>query len=174
MSAQGCLLSGFRELWDERRGVSEFIFWVIFFVAVRHENTSLALVKLSYHFLRSFLGQFWINLFGVVLIGAFGLLLYSFRRWKRAWYGIIEVSFALAYGWNAINKVATVGYVETISIIASVYLVVRGVDNYMKGKAAEKAAEIARFHRAQEDFRNAQKRIARDKATSKTESRVEL
>lgn len=49
-------------------------------------------------------------------------------------YGTIEVVFALAYGWYAINKVTTMGYVESLSVVASVYLVVRGLDNIIVGR----------------------------------------
>lgn len=90
----------------------------------------------AYIFLSSFLSQFWINLIGVVAIFIVGAGLYLVREKWRVTYGILEVGFAMAYGWYAINKVAHVGYVETISIIAAVYLVVRGIDNIKVGRAS--------------------------------------
>jgi hypothetical protein len=95
-----------------------------------------------YGFLSSFLSQFWINLIGIIVIGIVGSLLYLLRERKRIWYGAIEVSFSLAYGWYAINKVASVGYVETISVIASIYLVVRGIDNVMEGRKKQLAEAL--------------------------------
>lgn len=84
-------------------------------------------------FLLSLLSQFWINLLGIIAILIIGVALYVVRQKRRVAYGLLEVGFAMAYGWYAINKVAHVGYVETISVIASVYLVVRGLDNITQG-----------------------------------------
>jgi hypothetical protein len=138
-------------LWEERlevvKRLFEFTFYVLFIVAVHNEDATIDLIKKLYLFLSFFLSQFWINLIGVILIGALGALLYLFRKKKRTWYGIVEVSFALAYGWNAINKVTKVGYVETISVVASIYLVVRGVDNYIKGREAAAATRSERYSR---------------------------
>jgi hypothetical protein len=89
----------------------------------------------------SFFSQFWINIIGVILILVVGILLYLLRERKRVWYGCVEVVFAIAYGLYAINKVETVGYIETISIIAAVYLVVRGIDNIVEGLKPIIAAE---------------------------------
>ena len=70
---------------------------------------------------------------GTLLIALLGGLLFWFRTLRQTWYGVVEIAFALAYGWYAINKVTTVGYVETLSVIASIYLIVRGIDNYLTG-----------------------------------------
>jgi hypothetical protein len=91
-------------------------------------------------FLSSFLNQFWINLVGVILVGLVGAGLYYVRQRWRILYGLIEIGFALAYGWYAVNKVQHVGYIEMLSIIAAVYLVVRGFDNVMIGRAEKRTA----------------------------------
>lgn len=87
-----------------------------------------------YVILLVYVGQFWLNLIGILGIFVVGVGLYWFRENHRMYYGALEITFALAYGWFAINKVTAIGYVESISIIASVYLVVRGLDNYILGK----------------------------------------
>lgn len=84
-------------------------------------------------FLKSVLKQFYINLIGVFLIFIVGAILYWFRENKRKQYGIIEVSFALVSGWVGINKIETSGFVETITILTAIYLIVRGLDNYYIG-----------------------------------------
>jgi hypothetical protein len=86
------------------------------------------------NYVNTLISQFWINLAGVIVILIVGILLYVLRQRQRIWYGVLEISFASAYGWYAINKVETTGYVELLSIIAAVYLVVRGVDNFMEGR----------------------------------------
>lgn len=99
-------------------------------------------VATFYVFLTSFLSQFWINLIGIFAIALVGIGLYLVRERWRVYYGVIEVAFALAYGWYSISKVTTVGYVESLSVIAAIYLVVRGIDNIMVGRrAVTKVAE---------------------------------
>jgi hypothetical protein len=85
-------------------------------------------------FFSSFLSQFWLNLVGAVLIFPSGAGLYFVRQHWHFTYGCIEIGFALAIGWYAINKVQHVGYGESLSIIAAVYLVVRGLDNVILGR----------------------------------------
>jgi hypothetical protein len=47
---------------------------------------------------------------------------------------MVEVAFALVYGWFAVNRATeSSGYVESMTIVAAVYLVVRGLDNVYEG-----------------------------------------
>lgn len=85
--------------WAIIRELSGSILSVLFIVAMFNEDFAFDLIKKFYFFLAFFLSQFWLNLFSVVLIGLFGGLLFWLRTWKRTWYGLIEISFALAYGW---------------------------------------------------------------------------
>jgi hypothetical protein len=84
----------------------------------------------TYNFLKASISQFWLNVVGVAFVALVGMGLYYFRSKNRRWYGRFEVLFALAYGWYAVSKVVTVGVVEVLAIIAAIYLVVRGLDNY--------------------------------------------
>lgn len=70
---------------------------------------------------------------GVVAIGGAGVALYAIRQKWRVQYGLLEIAFALVYGFSAILKVSEKGYTEFVGIVAAVYLVVRGVDNVMIG-----------------------------------------
>ena len=105
------------------------IFFLFFFVL----NNGYFYLSAVYNLLSPFISQFWINLCGVVSVLVLGVALYWFRLRKRIHYGIVEVTFALASAWYGINKIATTGYAESITVIAAVYLVVRGVDNIREG-----------------------------------------
>jgi len=73
------------------------------------------------------------------LIVAVGCGLYVVRQKWRLTYGLFELAFATVYGFFAVRKVGvSKGYVETISVVAAVYLVVRGVENITIGWKARR------------------------------------
>ncbi len=73
------------------------------------------------------------------MIVAVGCGLYVVRQKWRLTYGLFELAFATVYGFFAVRKVGvSKGYVETISVVAAVYLVVRGVENITIGWKARR------------------------------------
>lgn len=83
----------------------------------------------------SSLGPFWINVVGVFAIAIAGLFLYKVRQSYRIMYGLVEIAFSLVYGWFAVGKAAAeaASMVDTVAVVAVVYLMVRGADNVAIG-----------------------------------------
>ena len=77
------------------------------------------------------------NLYNVIGVGAIliaGIAAFSLRLWLRRFYGITEVAFALVVAWQIAGKLAQLSIIESsIALGASVYLIVRGLDNWLKG-----------------------------------------
>jgi peptidoglycan/LPS O-acetylase OafA/YrhL len=90
-------------------------------------------------YLSQYLSQTRLSQVGAVLIVVVGCFLYFVREKWRLAYGLLELAFAAVYGFFALQKVGGQrGYVETLSIVAAVYLVVRGVDNIATGWKARR------------------------------------
>jgi len=77
--------------------------------------------------------RFWLNVVGIIVIFLFGFSLYWFKRKAKLVYGIVEVAFALVAGWQGVTKTSESGISEAVALIASVYFVVRGMDNIYVG-----------------------------------------
>ena len=90
-------------------------------------------------YLSQYLSQHRLSQLGAVIILVVGCLLYLVRQKWRLTYGLLEVAFATVYGFFSLQKVGgQKGYIETVSIMAAVYLVVRGVDNIAIGWKTQK------------------------------------
>jgi hypothetical protein len=88
----------------------------------------------SLAYLSQFLSEHRLAQIGTALILVSGSLLYLVRQKWRLTYGLLEVAFATVYGFFSLQKIGGAkGYVETVSVVASVYLVVRGIDNVVIG-----------------------------------------
>ena len=76
----------------------------------------------------------WFRVAGVFLILIFGYILYLFRQDYRKQYGLVEISAGLVAGWVGIGKFESAGISEAIAVVAAMYFVVRGIDNYKIGQ----------------------------------------
>lgn len=110
---------------------------LLFFVYISIKSLSAIAPWLSIIYERSveYLGRTSANIVGVVLVFIFGLLLFWFREAYRSKYGLLEVAFGLVSGWFAVSKFEAAGYAESLGLVAAVYLVVRGMDNYKQGRS---------------------------------------
>jgi len=103
-------------------------------------------------YLSQYLSQHRLSQLGALLIVVAGCLLYLVRQKWRTVYGLLELGFATVYGFFALQKVGgEKGYVETLSIVAAVYLVVRGVDNIVIGWKAQNE-RIAEYNQRLREF----------------------
>lgn len=76
---------------------------------------------------------------GAVLLA--GIAAFALRLWLRRIYGMAEVLFALVVAWNALsasNQLST--FQALIVLVSAVYLVVRGLDNWLQGVKARDGA----------------------------------
>lgn len=69
----------------------------------------------------------------IVAVFVGGLMLFKLRSWYRITYGLVEIAFALVYGWVKLAHINSSDYGDSVSVVAAVYLVVRGLDNVMVG-----------------------------------------
>lgn len=60
--------------------------------------------------------------------------LYVFREAKRMYYGLLELAFGLASTAHACQTASTKPFEVFLAMAASVYLIVRGLENYFKGR----------------------------------------
>ncbi len=85
--------------------------------------------------LRGFLRLWWLTLIGTIVVLLIGFGLFFFKKYYQKVYGLAEIGFALAVGWASVMKVQLTNDVASwASVIASAYLVVRGLSNYDEGK----------------------------------------
>ena len=74
--------------------------------------------------------RYWPNLVAVIVLLVLGFNLYLFRGYKRLWFGIAEIAFALGLGWYAINKAVSGSVPDAIVIFfAALYVMGRGFVN---------------------------------------------
>lgn len=97
-------------------------------------NALIPYLPRVYGFFVSFLSEFWANLIGLLIVISIGMGLYFIREKQRIFYGWLEIVFALISGWYGVSKMATAGFAEAISVVAAIYLMVRGIDNIMEGR----------------------------------------
>lgn len=72
---------------------------------------------------------------GVVLL--VGIIAFALRLWLRRIYGMAEVLFALVVAWNVLNASNQLSTFQAlIALVSAVYLVVRGLDNWLQGVEA--------------------------------------
>ncbi len=73
----------------------------------------------------------WKAELAIILVAAFGVLLWFFRRWKRIWYAAFECGFALTLLRTGLTGRRVDGAV--FSLLGGIYVLVRGVDNFAQG-----------------------------------------
>lgn len=75
------------------------------------------------------------RLSGVVSILVVGILAFAIRLWARRVYGIAEVLFALVVTWTTLKSTDHLNSFQfVIAMVSAVYLVVRGLDNWLQGR----------------------------------------
>lgn len=74
---------------------------------------------------------------GVSAVLLAGIAACALRLWLRRIYGMAEVLFALVVAWNALCSTNPLSTFEAlIALVSAVYLVVRGLDNWLQGVEA--------------------------------------
>lgn len=75
----------------------------------------------------------------LIIVVARGL--FWFRDYSRNTYGLLEMALGIVAGWYGVSKLEAAGLTEGISIIAAVYLIVRGLDNHTEAMNTAMAEE---------------------------------
>ena len=82
-----------------------------------------------------FLHVWWVTLIGTALLLFIGIGLFFFKKLSQRLYGLAEVGFALAVGWASVVRArSTSDAASWLAVLASAYLIVRGLSNYQEGK----------------------------------------
>lgn len=111
--------------------LAEIALFVLVVVVFRLVHTFFPQI---YNYLARYLSSAKLSVLGAAVILLVGMCLYIMREKWRLTYGLSEVAFAVVYGFFAFQKLReSAGYVESVTIVAAVYLVVRGVDNVVIG-----------------------------------------
>ena len=91
--------------------------------------------------LKGLLHLWWLTPDGTVVIFLVGLGLFFFKKYRQKMYGLGEIGFALAVGWSSMMQAqSTNDMTSWITLLASAYLVVRGLSNYDEGRERENIA----------------------------------
>jgi hypothetical protein len=92
---------------------------------------------------------------GVSAVLLVGIAAFSLRLWLRRAYGIAEVLFALVVAWNALssrNQLST--FQALIALASAVYLVVRGLDNWLQGVETRHGTRLRSIQAAERQSRS--------------------
>jgi hypothetical protein len=85
--------------------------------------------------LRELLHYRWFALLGTITVFVVGLGLFMLKSRYQRVYGLAEVAFALAVSWSIMKNSQEIGNAGTLfTVIATAYLVVRGLSNYAEGR----------------------------------------
>lgn len=74
-----------------------------------------------------------------------GVVLYLFRRWDRAAYGLAEVLFAAAAAGYAGWRASEGPLARTVAFGAAIYIVVRGLDNIAQARHSKEETPLTRW-----------------------------
>ena len=78
----------------------------------------------------------WLALLACVIFLVLGRGLYLMREHEKLqWiYGIGEIVFALSIGWKWVVTTRSTGFIDAVAAAGVLYVVVRGYDNFHKGR----------------------------------------
>lgn len=94
-----------------------------------------AFIHWIWPYLTSFLHVWWFRAVGTLTVLLIGWGLFRFKKHYQTVYGMAEIGFALTGGWASLGRVQIAQDISSwIAVIASAYLVVRGLTNYEEGK----------------------------------------
>lgn len=89
------------------------------------------------------LHSFTWRLIATLLLVAFGISIYAFRRWNRSLYGIAELATGVVALWNIVGQLSANsnnGAWLTI-LTGSGFLIIRGCDNIQQGLDTKRPAD---------------------------------
>lgn len=97
-------------------------------------------VSLLWRFIDARNDSTWFLLSGVVVVAGCGLGMYFLRERAPRAYGIVEISGALVLAWMTLHSTHESGLVFALGIMASIYVIVRGIGNLVEGYRREQAS----------------------------------
>ena len=94
---------------------------------------------------------------GVALAGLLilGRLLYYARERMQSVYGVVEVCIGAAACWAGLGHTQVSGFASGITLAGGIYVIVRGLDNFFKGYAADKARTAESLQLAGQSMKHA-------------------
>ena len=109
----------------------------------------LAVIRLAAEFfkfrlwpsLQEVIDHRWFALVGTASVFIAGLGLYFLRKHCQRLYGLAEVGFALTASWSIMKNAEAIGSVGSwLAVLATAYLVVRGLTNYAEARKTNRLA----------------------------------
>ena len=85
-------------------------------------------------------GHWWVRVIAVVCLAGIAYLFYTIRRDYRAPYGLAEIVMGIVACWVVLRNMQADRMTITIGLAASVYFIVRGIDNYSAGIGRKSSA----------------------------------
>jgi hypothetical protein len=89
--------------------------------------------------LSNIISTYWGRILGLVILGLLSFALYLVRENLRKLYGIAEIVVGLVACWAGFGKLMSETLGGTIALAGGVYIMVRGIDNYVQGAKTEGA-----------------------------------
>lgn len=86
--------------------------------------------------------HWWVRVIAVVCLAGIAYLFYTIKRDYRAPYGLAEIVMGIVACWVVLRNVQADRMTITIGLAASVYFIVRGIDNYFAGVAPPKPKSL--------------------------------
>jgi len=87
--------------------------------------------------LRELIHYRWFAMFGTTAVFVVGLGLFLIKKRYQRLYGLAEIGFGLSLSWSIMKSPEAVGSMASwVAVIATAYLVVRGLSNYAEGRKA--------------------------------------
>jgi hypothetical protein len=74
------------------------------------------------------------RIIGLLSLGVLGAVLYLVREHFRRFYGVAEVAIGLVGCWAGLLKSASDSLLAVVAIASGVYVIVRGIDNFVQGR----------------------------------------
>ena len=128
----------FNHLLDELLSLFPFLFIVFTGILFKKINF-FELIKQIPNLLLSLEGKF----FGALLILAIGCILFLFKKIQQFWYGVFETMFSISTCFSSFELIRStiikesVQFTSILTIISTIYLVVRGISNIDDGYKKE-------------------------------------
>jgi hypothetical protein len=95
--------------------------------------------------IRSAMGSPWLRAIAVAALLLLGGLLYLARRRARSLYGIVEIWIGGAACWAGLGHTDVSGFAGGVTLAGGVYVIVRGLDNFVDGYNADKTKVVESF-----------------------------
>jgi hypothetical protein len=76
----------------------------------------------------------WMHAFATAILILIGFLLYLARTYMRSLYGAAEIVVGAAACWVGLGHPSTNGLTGSLAVAGGVYIIVRGIDNWVQGR----------------------------------------